>query len=138
MTYVSIIADCRFANKWWLTCSKQVLILIYIVNIDSTVEEKDVMKMESCRFERNRQNNNGNKSMIHINSGNIFINDSTFDHNQNVIKVSEGSANFTNCIFNNNFASLGGVTKVFSGSMQFANCSFNNNVASIDAGVLLA
>ena len=83
-------------------------------------------------------NDDDGYSLIQTYSANIIIDDSTFDYNQNVIQLSEGSANFTNCVFNNNLASVGGVAKVFSGSMQFDNCSFSNNMASIHGGVLLA
>ena len=105
----------------------------YLIETNSTSEEKNTLKIESCKFERNIVD----ESMIHAGSGRIFIDNSTFNYNRNVLKESKGSADFTNCVFTRNYATRGGVAQVFSGSLQFVNCSFNNNTASLDAGFLL-
>ena len=103
----------------------------FLIYTDSTSEEKDVLKMVSCRFERNMYDG----SLIDTNSGHLFSNASTFDHNQNVIYMSKGSADFTNSIFASNY---GSIAKVFSGSLWFINCSFSNNIALSDASILSA
>ena len=84
------------------------------------------------------ESNDGLGEVISVSEGYVVINGSKFSHNRNVVEVTRGSIEFTNCLFNTNYALYRGVVSVQRGFMRLTNCSFRNNTAVRDAGVLFA
>ena len=98
---------------------------------DRGASPESSLHMSHCRFERNVLTNyTGYSGLIDVGLGSAVIQDTVFYHNRVNMPVRGESIEFTNCIFNSNFASERGVFWVNGGTMQFSNCSFNNNEGS--------
>ena len=82
------------------------------------------------------ESNDGRGILISVYRGYVVINGGMFNRNTRVVDVYQGSTEFTDCLFNTNYASYRGVVSVESGFMRFTNCSFWNNTAV--TGVLFA
>ena len=114
---------------------------------------KSMITRSSFRFNRNHlvsvsfqwlqilssifESNDGH--VMSVDRGYAVINGSMVNRNRNVLSMYEGSAEFTNCVFNSNYALNRGVAfSVTRGFIRLTNCSLWNNTASFDASVFLA